>query len=68
MIIDFWPAQLEYVEQPTIKYRGESIILNYQGNQLLGYSSVTDLDDMFSDKIISPSVKVRVNNMKNPDV
>jgi len=67
---NFWPAQLEYAEQPTFKYRDEAIILNYQDGAVLGYSSVTALNDMFSDKIISPSVKssaIDKNNDGKPE-
>jgi len=62
---NFWPAQLEYTEQPIFKYRDEAIILNYQNGAVLGYSSVTALNDMFSDKIISPSVKASAIDKNN---
>ncbi len=56
--IDFWPAQLEYIEQPKVKFRNEVILLNYQQGGFYGYSTVPTINDQFANQVSNPSISV----------
>lgn len=47
-----------YYEQPTVEYRNEAIIYAYQDGSSLAYSTNNDLNARFTNKIVSPSIKV----------
>jgi hypothetical protein len=47
-------------EQPIIQFRNEIVIYNLENGVSRGYSSVSDLSDLFENQIISPTVKVSV--------
>ena len=48
-------------EQPIIHFRNEIVLYNLVAGTSYGYSSVSDLSELFENQIVSPTVKVTTN-------
>ena len=58
-LLDFWLRKNEYTDQPTIVFQNQLIMYNLESNgESYGYSTVSDLNDMFTNNILSVSASV----------
>lgn len=54
---NFWLRKNEMTEQPIIHFRNEVVMYNLVAGTSYGYSSVSDLSELFENQIVSPTVK-----------